>query len=226
MHKNDAYLCLVNFKSYKTMNDFAKSKNFSKVFVGENGRKGVKSQSGNIIVPANYDEIAYTYNYDWFRNDFPYIVSRDGKFGLVAPDGKGTEITSLVYDDIALGKESSCLLYRKDGSKRFGILASNGREITPCNLDSYSESGQTVYFHSGEHQGLWQMAIGVLLQPVYDDIQFSEPDEPIIFTLNGVKGYVRADDKSFVPQSMSETMDEYDWDDIMCECICDQYDYD
>ena len=211
-----------NFKNLEDMTE--NKKNFTEVFVAENGKKGVKNPNGDIIVLANYDDIAYTYDYSVLKN-YPYVCVRDGKTGLVAPDGKGTEITECVYDDIALVKEfvGTCLLYRKDGSKQFGIMANNGKEITPCNLDMYSETGQTIYFKSGEHWGLWQMEIGELLEPIYDDIQVDDPDEPIVFTLDGKKGYVKVGENSFIPLSMEEAMGDDEWHDLLLECIRDQY---
>ena len=73
--------------------------NFSEVFTGENGKKGVKLNTGMIVVPALYDEIAYTYG-GIFTDTRPYVAVKDGKFGLVSPDGKGTMLTPFVYDDI------------------------------------------------------------------------------------------------------------------------------
>lgn len=232
-----------NFKNLEDMTE--NKKNFTEVFVAENGKKGVKNPNGDIIVPANYDDIAYTYDYSVLKN-YPYVCVRDGKKGLVAPDGKGTELTEFVYDDIALVEKyvGTCLLYWKGGnkqigvmanngkvcsiqtkcnSKQFGIMANNGKEITPCKLDMYSETGQTIYFKSGEHWGLWQMEIGELLEPIYDDIRVDDPDEPIVFTLDGKKGYVKVGENSFIPLSMEKAMGEDEWHDLLLECIHDQY---
>ena len=200
--------------------------NFSEVFIGENGKMGVKLGNGQVIVPALYDEIAYTYS-DFIANTHPYVAIKDGKFGLLRPDGKGTEITPFVYDSIIIPNAESFLnhfLYKKEKGERFGIMAMDGREITPCNLKSYSCDGQTVYFRSGNHQGLWQWVIDELLEPIYDKIEFVDDDEPILFTLNGEKGYVKAEDQSFIPQNLENTMDPDSWHDLLIECIFDQYD--
>ena len=197
--------------------------NFSEVFTGENGKMGVKLSNGEIVIPALYDEIAYTY--DSFEADTrPYVAMKDGKYGLVLPDGKGTELTPFVYEIIASVPEiPNHFLYRKEEGNRFGIMAMDGREVTPCNLDSYSCDGQTVYFRSGEHHGLWQWVINELLEPIYDDIEVLDIDEPTLFTLNGEKGYVKVEDHSFIPASLKETMDEDAWHDMLIECFCDQY---
>ena len=204
------------------MEKSGKVKGLSKVFVGENGKKGVKSPDGDIIVPANYDEIKYAYNYPQLAK-ISYVATRNGKMGLVSPDGSGNEVTPFLYDDIIFLFTAGCFVCRKEGSKKLGILWYNGNEIMPCNLDSCDCSGQTIYFSRDNHQGLLQTEIGVLLEPIYDDIQIEDPEEPSIFTLNGVKGYVKSADKSFIPETMSKTMDEDDWHDLLLECICDMY---
>ena len=205
-------------------NDTLNTKGFSKVFTGENGKMGVKLSNGKVVIPALYDEIAYTYH-DYIAAKRPYVAIKDGKHGLVRPDGKGTELTPFVYEIIAAVPEiPNHFLYKKEKGERFGIMAMDGREITPCNLNSYSCDGQTVYIRSGNHQGLWQWVIDELLEPIYDKIEFVDDDEPILFTLNGEKGYVKAEDQSFIPQNLENTMDPDSWHDLLIECIFDQYD--
>ena len=119
--------------------------NFSEVFTSENGKMGVKLPDGRVVVPANYDEIAYTYS-DFIWDTRPYVAIKDGKFGLVRPDGKGTEITPFIYDDIVVPEVfPNHYLYKKDGSERIGLLSYFGEEVTPCIIDAYGSNGQTVY---------------------------------------------------------------------------------
>ena len=60
---------------------------YTKVFI-ENGKMCVKDAIGEMLVPALFDDIAYTYT-DSCRG-FAVPVISSGKFGIVAPDGKGT----------------------------------------------------------------------------------------------------------------------------------------
>jgi hypothetical protein len=50
------------------------------------------------------------------------------------------------------------------------------------------------------------MEIGELLEPIYDYIQVDDPHEPIVFTLDGKKGYVKVGENSFIPLSMEKAM--------------------
>ncbi|MBQ2573059.1 MAG: WG repeat-containing protein [Bacteroidales bacterium] len=206
------------------MNNIKNEKKFTEVFVGENGKKGVKNFDGSIIVPANYDDIAYTYGRR-VPKDYPYVAIRDGKMGLVVPDGKGTELTDFVYDNIDMFSSIpyGWLWFQKDGSKQFGIMTIDGKEVMPCKLDSYFAEIQNIFIDSGDRHGLLQAGIGMLVEPIYDDIEFVDPESSLIFTLNGEKGYVRVTDGKFYPLSLSETMSEDEWDYVVDESLRAQY---
>lgn len=68
---------------------------FTQVFT-EEGRKGVKDAAGEVLVPAEFDEVGCTFA-DFCRG-FAIPVVKDGKMALVSPDGKGTLLTEPVYD--------------------------------------------------------------------------------------------------------------------------------
>lgn len=58
-------------------------------------------------------------------------------------------------------------LFKKNGSKSFGIMTRDGKELMPCILTSYDEPGNGVlFFTSGSLHGLWHQEFGILLQPI------------------------------------------------------------
>ena len=46
----------------------------------------------------------------------PVIAQRDGKMGLILPDGKETEVAPFVYDDISLRDEPPYFEATQDGN--------------------------------------------------------------------------------------------------------------
>jgi hypothetical protein len=71
--------------------------------------------------------------------------------------------------------------------------------------------------------GYWQFGV-IFLPPIYDNIEMQgEPEDPLIFTLNGVQGYVKLDG-TFVPSSALIGLDEAEEWEIIRECIREQYD--
>ena len=71
----------------------------------ENGNFGIKDHQGNVLVPAHYDFLRTPYVYVDDLRSLPVIAQRDGKMGLVMPDGKETVVLDFIYDDIELRDE-------------------------------------------------------------------------------------------------------------------------
>lgn len=187
----------------------------------ENGKKGMKNAVGDVIIPAAYDEFDFTYSHHFF--EFPAIPAlKNGKFGLVATDGSGQELTPFEYDWMDLYEFAPGYLVCKDrASKTFGIVTFKGKEVVPCNIEEIMAGlcGRIFYFRVGEHWGLWHTDEWKVFQPIYDKIEPTDMNEAVRFTLNGVPGYVKVDDESFIPESQKETMDEDEWDDLLMDCV-------
>lgn len=150
------------------------------------------------------------------------FINENGKKGIKYPDGK--VLAPALYDDIITDPGlPNHFIYRKDGSKRYGLMAMDGREVTPCIIDGYSCDGQLVYFKSGDHYGLWQWVIDELFEPIYDKIEFVADEKPLLFTLNGEDGYVKVEGHDFIPAGKEKTMAADAWHDLLIECVFDQY---
>ena len=71
----------------------------------EDGRFGIKDHQGNILIPAHYDFLRTPYVYVDDLRTLPVIAQRNGKMGLILPDGKETVVADFIYDDISLRDE-------------------------------------------------------------------------------------------------------------------------
>ena len=71
----------------------------------ENGKFGMKDHEGNILLHAFYDFLRTPYVYVDDLRMFPVIAEKDGKMGLVMPDGKDTIVADFIYDNISLRDE-------------------------------------------------------------------------------------------------------------------------
>lgn len=71
----------------------------------EDERFGIKDHQGNILIPAHYDFLRTPYVYVDDLRTLPVIAQRDGKMGLILPDGKETVVADFIYDDISLRDE-------------------------------------------------------------------------------------------------------------------------
>ena len=77
---------------------------FHEVFEHD-GKFGMRDHKGNILVHPLFDFLRTCYVYVDDLRTMPVIAQRDGKMGLILPDGKETEVVPFVYDDISLRDE-------------------------------------------------------------------------------------------------------------------------
>ena len=71
----------------------------------QDGKFGIKDHQGNVLIPAHYDFLRTPYVYVDDLRTLPVIAQRDGKMGLILPDGMETVVAPFVYDDIELRDE-------------------------------------------------------------------------------------------------------------------------
>ncbi len=202
----------------------------SYTFEGEDGKMGMKNMLGEIIVPANYDGFRCTFHYDYKIPALPAL--KNGKYGLVKTDGTGTELTDFVYDDMESVEWSFSFYFKKDGSKQFGIILSDGTEILPCCLDSYSKRISNVIVVRGNgKEGVYLPSYGIIIAPQYDSVDIPDSlEEPLCFTLDGVTGYVDSDGK-FISvteydqlEASDEPTDAAQFEELNAKLICAQQD--
>lgn len=114
-------------------------------------------------------------------------------------------------------------IYRKEGVTTWRLMTVEGKELSDFVIDDYSCGINSVWYQSGETCGYWQFNV-IFLPPIYGNIEMpGDPEDPLLFTLNGVQGYVRFDG-SFLPLSEFKQMKEEDEDNIEWDFICEQYD--
>lgn len=96
----------------------------------ENGKYGMKDYDGNVIVKPEYDFLRTCYVY---VDDFvmmPVVAEKDGKLGLILPDGINTVVADFIYDNISLRDEYPYFEAKK-GRKKV-LLNEKGEE---CNVE-------------------------------------------------------------------------------------------
>lgn len=156
---------------------------FTKVY-SEDGKFGVKDAIGEILVPAMFDEVGYTYA-DSCRG-FAVPVIKDGKMALVSPDGKGTMLTDAIYDEIRFC-DCSFILY-KDGKQ--GLATDSGLVVVPAEMDEvFIPMNDLVVFTKDGKNGFAMSGTGLITEPEYDDFVIAENEYLMVFK-NGQKGYI------------------------------------
>ncbi len=71
----------------------------------QDGKFGIRDHQGQVLLSPQYDFLRTPYVYVDDLRMLPVIAQKDGKLGLVLPDGKDTVVAEFVYDDISLRDE-------------------------------------------------------------------------------------------------------------------------
>ncbi|MGM9697564.1 MAG: hypothetical protein ACI3Y0_02835 [Prevotella sp.] len=79
------------------------------------GMFGIRSYKGDILVQPKYDFLRRVFtNVDDGRM-MPIIAQKNGKMGLILPDGKDSVVADFIYDDISLRDEYPYFEATKEG---------------------------------------------------------------------------------------------------------------
>jgi len=73
--------------------------------VEKDGKYGMTDDKGKVLLSTQYDFLRTPYVYVDDLLSIPVIAEKNGKMGLVMPDGKETVILPFEYDDISLREE-------------------------------------------------------------------------------------------------------------------------
>ena len=95
------------------------------------GKKGVKDITGRILVPARYDGFSFMGSYQ-LGHDLPKAAIKDGKYGFVAGDGSGKELTDFVYNSLEWDP-ATCFFKATWGNngEHTGLVTPNGLVVKP-----------------------------------------------------------------------------------------------
>lgn len=73
--------------------------------VEKGGKVGMTDCHGKVLIPIEYDFLRTCYVFVNDLRNLPVVAQKDGKMGLVLPDGKGTVVAPFIYDNISLRDE-------------------------------------------------------------------------------------------------------------------------
>lgn len=210
------------------MNEYLKKYRFdAMIFDGKDGKKGLQNVLREVMAPAKYDGFVFIPDPYWGGGRPSCIAVRDEKYVVVALDGSGKELSPAydIIDIIDCGHPYSPYAFRRDGLLAWGLMDIQGKIIYDCKIDKIWTCLNGILFESGGLMGYWDYGNHIFIPPVYDNIEGgAEMNCPMIFTLNGVQGYVKRDDASFMSvDELNRIEDEDERSDMMWEFICMEY---
>ena len=175
----------------------------------ETGKVGVKDVAGNIVIPAQYDEVLTLGSYV-YRNTFPHVVRKDGKVGIVKADGSGEALTDFRFDTAAWILGCNLFIAKWGGDKEhFGVVDPLGNVVCPNILTGFSpvDINQIIFIERHGKHGVIDGSTHLCVLPEYDEV-VSSPDEFIVFRKGDQEGYV-SEDGEFVTKEQYENDEHY-----------------
>lgn len=153
----------------------------------ENGKMGVKDAAGYVLVPAQFEDIAYTYA-DSCRG-FAVPAIRSGKMALVKPDGQGTLLSEFVYDSVQF--QDGFFILVKDG--KFGLATAGGHVVVPAEQDEvFLPMNDLVVFTKDGKNGFAMLGTDLITGAEYEAYEMTETDYLQVIK-DGETGYIDAD---------------------------------
>ena len=194
------------------MSDLENKYNWFGIVFEENGKKGVKDVGGTILVPAIYDDIAFTYDYCYFRG-LPIAVVKDGKLGLVTSDGKGTPLSEFDFDTISMMECHSYYILGKSEEKKCKVVDHKGNTVVDFGADKVYDDTQSVIYEQDGKFGMVSLTFGMHIPPIYDEIIDEGQDSLYTFVKDGVSGYL-TEENVFVTKEHLESLNDDEYDDL------------
>lgn len=176
----------------------------------ETGKMGVKDVAGRILIPARYDEISCVASYT-YAHTVAQAVKRDGKYGIVAADGSGKELSDFRFDDANWEVNTNLYFAQWDGDKEhYGFIDASGKVVCPNILTDFSEVdlNDIIFIESHGKQGVIDASTHLCVLPEYDDVE-SFVDDFIVFHKDGKEGYI-TNEGEFVTREQYEKDEKYD----------------
>lgn len=170
----------------------------------ENGKTGLVDSDGNIILPAQYDEVKDLKGDDWANSQI-YLVTKKGKFGMV--DYAGKIILSAEYSQIEC-RNDSCRI-SKDG--KYGYTTTAGSNFIPLEYEGLRDisEGKIAALKNGKW-GFLNTKNEWIISPKFPDSgqeirDFSEGFAKICEKKeNGKCGFINAKGELVIPQIYHE----------------------
>lgn len=132
-----------------------------------NGKVGLKDFTGEILIPAIYNDFTDVSCYD-MKGEFIGASNETGKFALVKMDGKGTVVSPFEFDGIV---RCFCMpFYMVFKDDKFGLYSWSGKFVAPCELDHvYEPHSDVVTLEAGGKLGI-VTTDGLYVRPEFDEV--------------------------------------------------------
>ena len=149
----------------------------SRWIIWKNRKAGLQGFAYNDGIPCEFEEILITFD-EKERMERPIPVRKEGKCGLVLPDGAATPITPFKYDLLFREPYTDYVKYIAVQDGKYGIVNTRGEEVIPCILDNIFERQDADGFIPIFKDGKWGICTDndTFIFPKFDELAIRSED--------------------------------------------------
>lgn len=162
----------------QALQNYWREHGYSDFVINQNGKKGIHGLDGNMLLPAEYEDVHFTYDDRVFVHGMhDFVVKQNGKWGVV--DAKGETILPFEYDEIYRWPDSFRMYaIVKDGKQGVVDLMDDNMIPFPVQMDAvyYVPDWDLILFTKDGRWGWWWSEpkdnnfFENYSEPVYDEI--------------------------------------------------------
>ncbi len=203
------FICM--FRVNKLVQKLKKKYDWRDEMFRENGLVGLRNVNGDVLVPCgDYD---FIHGCDYWDDTSLAIASRNGMYGLIKRDGKGTVATPFNYLDIEVklmypsaANSNIHEGYRETDRIVWDLIVNGEVIVRGADWISSFEDGVIVYRDGetgkcGFYGVYWDE---LLTEPIFDEVIIRQ-QEPITFIKDGERGMLTTD-KEFISLEKWDSM--------------------
>lgn len=214
-------------KIREAISDLRGSYNWRDEMFRENGLVGLRNILGEILVPCG--EYNYIKGCEYGNDTTLAVAAKDGKFGLIKRDGKGTVeipfnysyIEQLTYDKSEVEPDQAYDIFYgewEDTNKGKDLIVDGQVVIKNADIGTWLKHGGILYQKDGKSGFLGVFWDWCLTDPIFDQIICRNNLPHFLFVKDGIEGFLTKD-KEFIPTDNWDHMTEDQQDELMANGI-------
>lgn len=199
-------------KLYNKAQKYRDQYDWSSVVFEENGKEGLKTVFGDVVVPAVYEQIVY-FPYYFYLTSLAIVAKKNGRLGLLKLNddmSEVAEITGFEFDAAFHIEFTEFVAVRKEDTGKWGLVDMKGNMLVPTEMDViYNDAANgCIFVDKDGKSGVYDYVNEAFAYPEYESIDGMGEGGNLRFTKDGQEGYVTTDGQFLLCSVVDEGIDD------------------
>lgn len=199
-------------KLYNKAQKYRDQYDWSSVVFEENGKEGLKTVFGDVVVPAVYEQIV-CFPYYFYLTSLAIVAKKNGRLGLLKLNddmSEVAEITGFEFDAAFHIEFTEFVAVRKEYTGKWGLVDMKGNMLVPTEMDMiYNDAANgCIFVDKDGKSGVYDYVNEAFAYPKYESIDGMGEGDYLRFTKDGQEGYVTTDGQFLLCSVVDEGIDD------------------